>query len=276
VPILQAGRRRDQAQINKPAEPKAKNHEKQAKGRPIGHGRRKKHNKADQYAANKYGYAYLPRCFHVHIKLPDQTLAVVPVPAITAWQLVMGGGSNANFANMAPILTCSERPGGQTNMTRPNSLLSFTAALSMTAASHVPAAAQIDAPVLAQTVYVPAYSRVYLTKTRSELMAATLTIHNVDPNQAITLQRVEYYDQDGTQLTSFLEAPLTLSPFASKDFLVPMNDTTGGTGANFIAAWSAELPAQSPIFEALIVGGSGTTGLAFKTEGKVIKETPLD
>jgi len=156
------------------------------------------------------------------------------------------------------------------------SIFSLAAALTMAATSPERAAAQMDAPVLAQTVYVPAYSRVYLTKSRSELMAATLTIHNVDPDEPITIERVDYYGQDGAKLMSFPGMPLTLHPFASTDFLVPMNDTTGGTGANFIAEWSAGNPAQGPILEALIVGGSGTTGLAFKTEGRVIEQTPAD
>ncbi|GGB49293.1 hypothetical protein GCM10011316_21790 [Roseibium aquae] len=137
-------------------------------------------------------------------------------------------------------------------------------------ASGKPAAAETVRSLLSQTVYTPAYSRVFLTQNRSELVAATLTVHNVDPERTIQIDRVDYHDQDGKIIKSFIDTEITLPPFASKDFLVPMNDTTGGTGANFLMVWSSERPALEPIVEALIIGGSGTAGLAFTTTGKII------
>lgn len=125
--------------------------------------------------------------------------------------------------------------------------------------------------VLGESIYVPAYSRIFSYPQRSDLLAATLAVHNVDPETAITLTRVDYHGEDGKVLRSLLEKPLELAPFQSKTVLIPINDTSGGVGANFIVEWRSDAPALSPIAEAIMTSGSGGPGPSFTTRGRVIQ-----
>lgn len=130
--------------------------------------------------------------------------------------------------------------------------------------------------VLGESIYVPAYSRIFSYPQRSDLLAATLAVHNVDPDTTITLTRVDYHGEDGQVLRSLLESPLELAPFQSKTVLIPINDTSGGVGANFIVEWTSESPALSPIAEAIMTSGSGGPGPSFTTRGRVIERRKAD
>ena len=121
-----------------------------------------------------------------------------------------------------------------------------------------------------ETVYVPAYSRIQTYPNRSELLASTLAIHNVDPDTGITVVSVGYYDEAGKELRELTETPIELPPFASKAFLIPINDVSGGIGANFIVSWSSTSPALSPIVEAIMSGAAGGPGSSFTSRGEVI------
>ncbi|QDG78752.1 DUF3124 domain-containing protein [Labrenzia sp. PHM005] len=121
-----------------------------------------------------------------------------------------------------------------------------------------------------ELIYVPAYSRIFSFPNRSELLAATLTVHNVDPENSLTLSRIDYHDETGTLLRSFLETPRALKPLESASFLVPSNDTTGGVGANFLVEWTAKTAVLSPLTEAIMVTGPGTPGPSFTSRGRVI------
>lgn len=141
-----------------------------------------------------------------------------------------------------------------------------------------PALAQdAGAKVLGETVYVPAYSRIFSHPDRSDLLAATLAVHNIDPQTPITLQSVDYHGEDGTLLREFLEQPVVLGPFQSATVLVPINDTTGGVGANFLLKWRSATPALSPIAEAIMTSGSGGPGPSFASRGRVVeRQLPMD
>jgi len=127
--------------------------------------------------------------------------------------------------------------------------------------------------VLGETIYVPAYSRIFSYPNRSDLLAATLAVHNVDPKTEITLTSVDYHNEDGELLRALLAAPLTLAPLQSKTVLIPINDTTGGVGANFLVVWTSETPALSPIAEAIMTSGSSGPGPSFSSRGRVIERT---
>jgi len=125
--------------------------------------------------------------------------------------------------------------------------------------------------VLGERIYVPAYSRIFSYPQRSDLLAATLAVHNVDPDTPITLSRVDYHGENGKVLRTLLESPLELAPFQSKTVLIPINDTSGGVGSNFVVVWTSDKPALSPIAEAIMTSGSGGPGPSFTTRGRVIE-----
>jgi hypothetical protein len=122
-----------------------------------------------------------------------------------------------------------------------------------------------------ETIYVPAFSHILTYEKRREPLASTMVFHNVDPKESIFLRSVTYHNQAGEALKSFLTEPVELVPFESSSFLTELNDTSGGVGANYVVVWSAPNPSLSPIAHAVMVGGSGTQGISYVTDGRVIE-----
>ena len=121
-----------------------------------------------------------------------------------------------------------------------------------------------------ETYYVPAYSKIFSFTSQSELLASTLTVHNVDPDTSIELTAVSYHGEDGKKLKELTEEVIKLAPFGSRSYLIPRNDQTGGIGANFIVSWKAGTPALSPLVESVMIGGVSSPGTSFALRGRVI------
>ena len=81
---------------------------------------------------------------------------------------------------------------------------------------------------------------------------------------------MKYYNSDGNLVREHLENPLRLAPLASTDFVVNQSDQTGGSGANFLVEWVAEIEVYEPIVEALMVSTSSQQGISFISQGRVI------
>jgi hypothetical protein len=124
-----------------------------------------------------------------------------------------------------------------------------------------------------QLVYVPIYSHVYYgDRERTILLTGILSVRNTDPGQAINLLQVDYYDTDGKLLRKYLTQPVRLGPLGSTRFIVKSSDTAGGSGANFLVRWKAEIPVNEPIIEGVMIGASGQQGISFTSRGVAIKE----
>ncbi|MEW6079519.1 MAG: DUF3124 domain-containing protein [Thermodesulfobacteriota bacterium] len=122
-----------------------------------------------------------------------------------------------------------------------------------------------------QTVYVPAYSHIYIGSNEQPfLLTVTLSVRNIDPSSPITVDAVEYYDTKGTLLKKHITAPVTLGPMESVRYVVPEKDTSGGSGANFIVKWNAEKPVNSPIIESIMIGAKVQQGISFTSRGRPV------
>ena len=122
-----------------------------------------------------------------------------------------------------------------------------------------------------QTVYVPSYSHIYYKGGRPFLLETTLSIRNTDPQHEIAIDLVRYYDTPGKLIKDFLNETLRLPPLASMDFLVKADDTSGGSGANFIVEWSAPEKVTPPLIEAVMVGVEGDNSISFVRSGIVLQ-----
>jgi hypothetical protein len=128
-----------------------------------------------------------------------------------------------------------------------------------------------DKIVAGQTIYVPLYSHVYTSDNAQTLnLASTLFVRNTDPNRAIILTRVEYFDSGGKSLRKFLKSPVKIEPLASIDFFVKESDETGGASPSFIVQWISTDPVTDPITESVMIGTSGTQGISFACPGQII------
>ena len=128
-----------------------------------------------------------------------------------------------------------------------------------------------------QTIYVPVYSHIYYRDDRRVInLATTLSIRNTDASDPIFITAVRYYDTEGALVRRYVEEPLQLGPMASTDFVVEKEDTSGGSGANFIVEWQAEEAVTEPVVEAVMVSTSMGQGISIVTEGRVLEIDPSE
>jgi hypothetical protein len=123
-----------------------------------------------------------------------------------------------------------------------------------------------------QTLYVPSYSNI-IGDYQHIFVRANLLIHNTDPENSITIVRIDNYDTDGKLVEKFLSKPVQLNPLAAIRYAIK-NPKKGdeGAGANFIVQWQAEAKVTEPLVECIMVGSLGTQGHTFSSQGRVIQE----
>lgn len=125
-----------------------------------------------------------------------------------------------------------------------------------------------------QTVYVPVYSNIFSAPRKLPFNLATiLSIRNTDMTHSINITMADYYDSKGKLVRKYLQKPLILAPLESTDIYIPEEDTTGGTGANFIVKWNAQKNVNAPIIESVMVGMKSGQGISFASQGQEIRET---
>lgn len=127
--------------------------------------------------------------------------------------------------------------------------------------------------VAGQTIYVPVYSQVPVgDKGHPFALSVTLSIRNTDRSGPIVIRSVNYFDQDGRLIRSFLKRPVRVSPMASVDYFVEERDLSGGISASFLVEWVAEQPVSNPLTEAVMVGTASSLGVSFTSRGSIVAE----
>lgn len=122
-----------------------------------------------------------------------------------------------------------------------------------------------------QTVYVPAYSHIYIgNREQPFLLTVTLSIRNIDAKHPVTITSVEYYDTEGKRLRQYLEKPVSLGPWESIRYVVPQKDKSGGSGANFVVEWNAKKAVNPVLMEAIMIGAESQQGISFTSRGQAI------
>ena len=118
-------------------------------------------------------------------------------------------------------------------------------------------------------VYVPVYSHIYdRDHKRTFQLAVTLTVRNTDPERAMEVVRVTYYDTGGKPLREYLPRPVTLGPLGTAEYVVERRDDAGGAGANFLVQWRAAARVTDPVIESVMIGSEGGQGISFLSVGR--------
>jgi hypothetical protein len=124
-----------------------------------------------------------------------------------------------------------------------------------------------------QTVYVPVYSHIYSgDREQPFYLAATLSIRNTDSAHAITITAVDYYDSEGNFLKHYLKQPLSLKALATKRYVVPESDKSGGSGAKFIIKWKSVQAVAEPLIESVMISTKTQQGISFTSRGRVLED----
>ncbi|MHB1185617.1 MAG: DUF3124 domain-containing protein [Desulfobulbia bacterium] len=147
-------------------------------------------------------------------------------------------------------------------------LLLFALLLLPPAKSHADGAMELSK---GQTVYVPAYSHIYVgNRERPFLLTITLSIRNIDAKNPVTITAADYYDTKGKRIRKYLEQPVSLGPWESIRYIVPQKDKSGGSGANFVVEWSAEKGVNPVLVETIMIGAESQQGISFTSRGQAI------
>lgn len=122
--------------------------------------------------------------------------------------------------------------------------------------------------LLNDTTYVPVYSDIYSkTKDIRFNLTATLSLRNTSFKHNIYISKVDYYNSAGEITSSFLNKPIVIKPMQSVEYVIEEDDTSGGTGANFIIIWASESDKVEPLFEGIMISTHGQQGISFSTKG---------
>ena len=127
--------------------------------------------------------------------------------------------------------------------------------------------------VMGQTVYVPIYSHIYHYNSQNHVMnlSATLSIRNTDLTNSIIITSVRYYNTNGQLVRQEITNPVELKSLASTDFFIATDDSSGGSGANFIVEWLAQNQVYEPVIEAIMIS-SPSQGISFISPGRVLNQ----
>ncbi|HEY9677573.1 MAG TPA: DUF3124 domain-containing protein [Drouetiella sp.] len=124
-----------------------------------------------------------------------------------------------------------------------------------------------------ESIYIPIYSHIYVeNEKRVADLAATLSFRNIDPDKQLILKSVRYYSSDGKLIKEYLKSPVLVEPLATADFVIDKEDTSGGSGANFIVDWCAKSAMNEPLAEAVMVGTGSPQSMSFTSRGVVLKK----
>lgn len=98
------------------------------------------------------------------------------------------------------------------------------------------------------------------------LLTATLSIRNTCIGDSLFISKINYNNTEGDLVWSYLDQTIYLRTMESIDYLIEQQDTSGGSGANFLIDWYSKGPLH-PLFQAVMVGGLGAQAFSFTTEG---------
>ncbi|NTU92882.1 MAG: DUF3124 domain-containing protein [Chlorobiaceae bacterium] len=130
-------------------------------------------------------------------------------------------------------------------------------------------------PSTGQTVYVPAYSHIYMGDRQQPFyLTATVSVRNTDPSGTIVVHSVDYYGSSGTLIKRFVPRALLLRPLGSLRFIVNESDKSGGSGASFLVQWSSSSPVSQPLIETIMIGTGMQQGISFTSRGQAVREEP--
>jgi uncharacterized protein DUF3124 len=126
-----------------------------------------------------------------------------------------------------------------------------------------------------QVLYLPIYSHIWHGDVarggpRKTLVSVSVSIRNTDPSKSILITSAQYFDTNGKRMKEYVSAPRTIAPMGTYEIFIPRSDDTGGSGANFVIAWTSGASVNAPLVEAVHADLPGGLSLAFITSARQI------
>jgi hypothetical protein len=87
-------------------------------------------------------------------------------------------------------------------------------------------------------------------------------------SEKVYLTKADYYNSEGQLIKSYLDKSTALNPLETVEIVINEDDSSGGTGGNFLFEWFITENGTEPLFQAVMNSTLGQQGLSFVTEGK--------
>jgi hypothetical protein len=130
---------------------------------------------------------------------------------------------------------------------------------------------QIDERMEHKTFYVPVYSHIYTSLDNYIKMSITLSVRNIDFSEDLYIENIGYYNTEGKLVKSYISQPHILKAMGSTDFIVDLDDMSGGNGAKFIVKFASKKQTPIPVIQAIMIHSVGNNNFSFVTDGYLIK-----
>jgi hypothetical protein len=130
---------------------------------------------------------------------------------------------------------------------------------------------KIDSTFDKKKLYVPVYSHVYISENKYVRLSITLSIRNSDLTKDLYIESIDYYNTEGKLVKQYLSQPHILKPMASMDYVVNLEDMSGGNGAKFLINTASKNKISNPIAQAIMINTLGNSNLSFVTQGYIIE-----
>ena len=145
-------------------------------------------------------------------------------------------------------------------------------------ASTVTAAQEARPLTKSQTLYLPIYSHMLYGnigksgKASNAQLSALVSIRNTDGKRPLRIQSARYFDTHGKMLSERVPSPITIQPYGTLEIFIDLNDSAGGSGANFVIRWEADQPINPPLVESLHANMDGGKAVIFMTQAVPVSE----
>ena len=130
---------------------------------------------------------------------------------------------------------------------------------------------KIDSTFDKKKLYVPVYSHVYISENKYVRLSITLSIRNSDSTKDLYIESIDYYNTEGKLVKQYLSQPHILKPMATIDYVVNLEDMTGGNGAKFLVNTASKNKTYNPVIQAIMINTLGNSNLCFLTQGQIIE-----
>jgi hypothetical protein len=121
-------------------------------------------------------------------------------------------------------------------------------------------------------IYIPIYSDIYIdAQNQNNLLAATLSIRNNSLTDSTFISNISYYNSEGIIVRKFIDNTIGIQSMETVNYVIERDDTSGGSGANFLVELYAKHKNFKPLIQAVMIGQNGNKGSSFSTNGYSIK-----
>lgn len=130
---------------------------------------------------------------------------------------------------------------------------------------------KIDNTFNRKKFYIPAYSHIYISENNYVKLSISLSIRNTDSTKDLYVESIDYYNTEGKLVKQYLSQPHVLKPMATIDYVITLEDMTGGNGAKFLVNVATKNKTSLPIIQAIMTNTFGNSYLSFLTEGHIVE-----